>query len=183
MRRAQAEEQPFAVRAALRCEHDAIGELLVRVYADLPGFPSPTEQPAYYAMLASVGTLASWPGASLLVASNGHRGIAGAVVYFKNMQFYGSGGIATSERDAAGFRLLAVDPRWRGHGIGTLLTRACIAKARADKRSQVIIHTTMAMQQAWVMYERMGFRRSSDLDFMQGELPVFGFRLDLSHHG
>jgi len=27
------------------------------------------------------------------------------------------------------------------------------------------------------MYERMGFKRSEDLDFTQGELPVFGFRL------
>jgi len=27
------------------------------------------------------------------------------------------------------------------------------------------------------MYENLGFKRSEDLDFMQGELPVFGFRL------
>jgi hypothetical protein len=41
----------------------------------------------------------------------------------------------------------------------------------------LIIHSTMAMQTAWKMYERLGFKRSEDLDFMQGELPVFGFRL------
>jgi hypothetical protein len=27
------------------------------------------------------------------------------------------------------------------------------------------------------MYEHAGFKRSTDLDFMQGDLPVFGFRL------
>jgi hypothetical protein len=43
----------------------------------------------------------------------------------------------------------------------------------------MIIHTTMAMQTAWRMYESMGFKRSEDLDFMQGDLPVYGFRLTL----
>ena len=30
----------------------------------------------------------------------------------------------------------------------------------------------MAMQTAWKMYEKVGFRRSEDLDFMQGHIPV-----------
>jgi len=37
----------------------------------------------------------------------------------------------------------------------------------------------MAMFTAWKMYETMGFKRSEDLDFKQGALPVFGFRLAL----
>ena len=49
--------------------------------------------------------------------------------------------------------------------------------AKDEKRTQMIIHTTKAMQIAWEMYENMGFKRSKDLDFLQGELPVFGFRL------
>jgi hypothetical protein len=59
------------------------------------------------------------------------------------------------------------------------LTNECILKAKDKKLHQVIIHTTMAMQTAWKMYENLGFKRSDDLDFMQGELPVFGFRLKL----
>jgi GNAT superfamily N-acetyltransferase len=111
------------------------------------------------------------------VSSDGK--IAGCVVYFGDMQYYGSGGTATRERNAAGFRLLAVDPSARGRGIGKLLTIECIRKAKDKKLFQLIIHTTMAMQTAWKMYENLGFRRSEDLDFMQGELPVFGFRLPL----
>jgi ribosomal protein S18 acetylase RimI-like enzyme len=95
------------------------------------------------------------------------------------MKDYGSGGIATREENTSGFRLLAVDPASRGQGIGKLLTIECIRKAKGKKSDQVIIHTTMAMQTAWKMYENLGFRRSEDLDFMQGELPVFGFRLTL----
>ncbi len=81
------------------------------------------------------------------------------------------------EKNASGFRLLAVDPATRGQGIGKLLTKACIQMAKDEKRNQMIIHTTKAMQMAWKMYENIGFKRSKDLDFMQGELPVFGFRL------
>jgi ribosomal protein S18 acetylase RimI-like enzyme len=74
---------------------------------------------------------------------------------------------------------LAVDPSTRGQGIGKLLTNECIRKAKDKKHAHVVIHTTMAMQTAWKMYENIGFKRSEDLDFMQGELPVFGFRLML----
>jgi predicted N-acetyltransferase YhbS len=96
------------------------------------------------------------------------------------MLHYGSGGIATKELNASGFRLLAVDTSVRGKGIGKLLTAECIQKAKNKKSNQVIIHTTMAMQTAWKMYESFEFKRSEDLDFMQGDLPVFGFRLDLA---
>jgi ribosomal protein S18 acetylase RimI-like enzyme len=67
----------------------------------------------------------------------------------------------------------------RGTGVGKLLTQACIDKARSHQLKHLVIHTTMAMQTAWKMYERFGFQRSEDLDFMQGDLPVFGFRLNL----
>lgn len=95
------------------------------------------------------------------------------------MKYYGSGGIATQVQNVSGFRLLAVDAMARGCGIGKLLTNECIRKAVDNKHSQIIIHSTEAMQIAWKMYENIGFKRSEDLDFMQGELPVFGFRLFL----
>src|SRR5262249_44009721 len=99
--------------------------------------------------------------------------------YFSHMKYYGSGGIATQEQNAAGFRLLAVDPSIRGKGIGKLLVEECIRKAKDKNLGQVIIHTTAAMKTAWKMYENIGFKRSEDLDFMQGELPVLGFRLSI----
>ncbi|MCX2742020.1 GNAT family N-acetyltransferase [Pontibacter anaerobius] len=170
----------YLVRNACATEYERIGKLLVRVYAQLEGFPKEHEQPAYYNMLSNIGDLTANPGTELLVAASAEGKIAGAVVFFSNMQYYGSGGIATKEQNAAGFRLLAVDSAARGQGIGRLLTEACIQKARDEKLSQVIIHTTRAMLPAWKMYESLGFRRSEDLDFLQGDLPVFGFRLPLS---
>lgn len=169
----------YTIRNANPEEFETIGKLMVAVYSQLDGFPKPDEQPAYYNMLAHIGDLTKKPDTELLVAVSADGSIAGAVVHFNDMQQYGSGGSATKEKDAAGFRLLAVDPVARGKGVGKLLTTACIQKARDKKLSQVIIHSTRAMQIAWKMYEGMGFNRSEDLDFMQGELPVFGFRLRL----
>lgn len=168
-----------AIRDARPDEHAALGALMVSVYAQLEGFPSPQEQPAYYAMLADIGRLAERPGARLFVAHVAGR-LAGGVVYFSDMAQYGSGGSATRERDAAGFRLLAVDPAVRGAGVGRALVEHCLAQARRDGRAQVVLHTTDAMRVAWGLYERLGFRRSEDLDFLQGALPVFGFRLPIS---
>jgi hypothetical protein len=56
----------------------------------------------------------------------------------------------------------------------------CVHCAGARTRPyEVVLHTTKAMQTAWGMYERLGFSRSPDLDFLQKDLPVFGFRLSL----
>jgi GNAT superfamily N-acetyltransferase len=171
--------QEYIIRNAKPDEFMEIGELLVKVYSQLEGFPKESEQPHYYEMLTKVGALTNKPETELLVAVSSDNKIAGVVVYFGDMKYYGSGGQATSERNASGFRLLAVDPFFRGHGIGKLLTIECIRKANETKQNQLIIHTTMAMQTAWQMYEKLGFKRSENLDFMQGELPVFGFRLKL----
>lgn len=167
------------IRNAHPDEFIAIGQLMVQVYSQLDGFPKPSEQPKYYKMLEEVGEFTQKPVTEILIAvSNGGK-IDGAGVYFGDMQYYGSGGTATKEKNAAGFRLLAVNPDARGLGLGKLLTLKCIEKARDMKLGQVIIHTTKAMQTAWATYEKIGFKRSEDLDFMQGELPVFGFRMKL----
>lgn len=171
--------QDYNVRNAKPSEFEEIGKLMVLVYSQLDGFPKITEQPEYYKMLANVGELTKKPETELLVAVSDEGRIGGCVVYFGDMQYYGSGGTATQEKNASGFRLLAVDPSIRGKGLGKLLTIACINKARDKKQPQMVIHTTMAMQTAWKMYEKLGFKRSEDLDFMQGKLPVFGFRLML----
>lgn len=171
--------QGFTVRNAKTSEFEKIGMLMVHVYSQLAGFPKEDEQPQYYKMLANIGELTTKPKTELLVAVSVDGNIAGGVVYFSDMQYYGSGGIATQEKNASGFRLLAVDPSTRGQGVGKLLCIECINKAKRSKHNQIIIHTTKAMQVAWKMYERLGFKRSEDLDFLQGELPVFGFRLAL----
>lgn len=164
-------------------EASALGQLLVEVYAALPGFPTPEQQPAYYAMLREIVRFTERPGARVLVALDDAGGLLGGVVYFADMAHYGSGGSATQERNASGIRLLGVDPARRGQGVGKALTVHCIELARSAGHAQVILHTTGAMRPAWSMYEALGFQRSEDLDFLQQDLAVFGFRLKLSPRG
>ena len=167
------------IRQARAEEWEPLGRLMVRVYAGLEGFPTPAEQPAYYAMLGDIGQFAKRPDTEILVAVSEDGNLQGGLVYFGDMAQYGAGGTATRESNASGFRFLAVDPRTRGAGIGKALTEACIERARTRNHGAVVIHTTEPMRVAWRMYQRMGFVRAPDLDFDQAGLPVFGFRLRL----
>ncbi|MBW3566855.1 MAG: GNAT family N-acetyltransferase [Proteobacteria bacterium] len=171
----------LSIRELREDEFASLGRLMVAVYSSLEGFPGPEEQPAYYEMLANIGTFTQRNDAKVLVALSAEDELVGGVVYFGDMSEYGSGGIATRTKNASGIRLLAIDQRFRGIGAGRALTEACIALAAERGHSQVILHTAHAMQLAWQLYERIGFRRSGDLDFMQGELPVFGFRYALNN--
>ena len=169
------------IRNAHPAEFDKAGRLMYDAYSQLDGFPKPKDQPAYYEMLLNVGKFCSKPETKLFIATDSER-LHGAVVYFNDMQYYGSGGMATKELHAAGFRLLAVDPAARGRGIGKMLTLACVEEARKNLKKSVIIHTTEAMRIAWQMYETLGFKRAPKLDFVQGNLSVYGLRYNFHEH-
>lgn len=178
------EENAMTVQLTIRDlraeEYDALGQLMVEVYSHLEGFPTPEEQPRYYDLLTNIGRFTEKKGARVLVAFTPENELVGGIVYFGDMAEYGSGGTATAEKNASGIRLLGIDPRFRGLGAGKALAQACIQLAREKGHAQVILHTTQAMQVAWRMYERLGFERSEDLDFLQQGFPVFGFRLKLA---
>ena len=168
-----------SIRKARPEEYSRLGQLIVDVYASLPAMPQPDEQPEYYNKLLDVATRASNPAISVFTVVSDSGQLLGSVDFINDMQHYGSGGTAGNVPNAAGIRLLAVNPACRGMGIGKALTQFCIEKAQGLGRSQVILHTTKAMQTAWAMYERMGFERFPEIDFKQGTLEVYGFRLDL----
>jgi ribosomal protein S18 acetylase RimI-like enzyme len=149
--------------------------LVADVYASLSGMPGVDEQPGYYKMLREVEQRRS----TVFAAVDEAAELLGCVDFIDDMQHYGAGGTASRLPDAAGIRLLAVKPEWRGSGIGKALTGFCIERARSLGRSRVILHTTGAMQTAWGMYERLGFERLPEIDFSQGRLAVFGFQLAL----
>ncbi len=169
----------YKIRKARREEFKAIGALLVEVYSNLKGFPKLEEQPEYYKMLKNVGALTNNPKVKIFAAVSEQNQIGGAVVYFHDMKDYGSGGTATKEKNACGFRLLGVDASVRGLGLGKKLTEFCVNKGKVDNCETMVIHSTKSMELAWGMYERLGFQRAPDLDFRQGNLSVFGFRLKL----
>ncbi len=173
----------LSIREIAQTEHALLGELMVDVYASLDGFPKPNEQPAYYNTLRKIGNLNGQAHTTVLVAQSNENGLLGGVVYFDDMSAYNAGGKATQEKQASGIRLLCVDPKARGQGVGKALTLECIRLAKNNGNQQVILHTTDAMKNAWAMYEKLGFKRSDDLDFFQKKLKVYGFRLLLGLAG
>lgn len=52
---------------------------------------------------------------------------------------------------------VAVDPRWQGQGIGTLLLESGIARARAQRRSVIYLEVRMSNDAARRLYHRLGF--------------------------
>jgi len=179
----QAAPTPCAIRAAHPDEQATLGRLLVDAYAALPGMPGPADQPDYYAMLRDVARRAANPAIEVLAAIDAAGEPVGTVDFIADMRAYGAVGPAAAVPDAAGIRLLAVRPDRRGLGLGKALTLDCIARARALGRAAVVLHTTHAMAVAWAMYQRLGFARAPALDFRQGDLAVFGFRLELARGG
>jgi GNAT superfamily N-acetyltransferase len=112
----------------------------------------------------------------LIVAENDGR-IAGAVT------FYPPGEEKKAEgwpKEWAAFRLLAVHPKARGLGIGKALTEECLRRARDLGATTMGLHTTVVMDVARVMYERMGFTRFPENDFqITDDFTVMAYRLAL----
>ena len=152
---------------------------MVEAYEGLENFPKRDEIPEYYNLLRNVGELTKSPKVKLLVAVSSENKVEGGLVYFGDMRFYGAGEEITKEQIAGGFRLLAVNPKIRGKGLGKLLIEACIEQAKNDGFKHLIIHSTKYMKVAWGMYERIGFVRFPKIDFEKDGVEVFGFRYTL----
>ena len=173
----------LTIRQAKGEDYARLGKLLVEAYAPLPGMPSPQEQPDYYAMLGNVAARAAKTALTVYVATDEQGHLLGSIDFINDMTQYGSGGAASTVKNAAGIRLLAVDNAFRGKGVGRALTVFCIDRARSLGNGRLVLHTTRAMQAAWALYESLGFFRFPELDFQQGRLEVFGFQLPLSGSG
>lgn len=78
-------------------------------------------------------------------------------------------------------RMLAVDPNFRGTGIGKALLSSCIQQAQKDQAPFIGLHTADYMTSALSLYGRFGFERVPELDFtpLDDGIIVKAFRLNL----
>lgn len=79
----------------------------------------------------------------------------------------------------AGVRMLAVAPAAQGRGVGTALIRACAARARAQGKARLWLHTTPELVVAQRLYEREGFRRAPENDWHGEDYHLIAYVLDL----
>ncbi len=158
------------IREAQSHEHDDVGRITHDAYVEVFGTDDLGD---YGDELRDVEGRARH--ATILVAEVDGR-IVGGVTYVDDPT---SPVAEWPDRDAAGFRMLAVDPASQGTGAGRALTHACLDRARAQGKAAVILHTTKYMERARQMYERLGFARYPALDIRYGSVDVLAYRLEL----
>lgn len=160
----------LAIRAIAPGEHAALGAITVAAYRAL-GYV----EAAYERELADVDAKVA-AGAEVVVAVDGN-GVVGGVAFVPD---HTNALAEFDDPDAASFRHLAVDPTRQGSGAGSALARWCIERARALGRKRVVIHSTPWMTTAHGLYERLGFVRVPELDWLPvPEVPLLGFVKEL----
>jgi ribosomal protein S18 acetylase RimI-like enzyme len=145
-------------------EYETLGAITRDAYLGLAGH---VHEPDYEAELADVGYRAKV--AVVLAAVEGDE-VLGGVTYV------GDAGSPLAEhpvRGAASIRMLAVAPSAQGRGVGEALTRACIDRAQAEGKTEVVLHSTTWMTTAHRLYGRLGFVRDETHDWE----PVPGIKL------
>lgn len=80
------------------------------------------------------------------------------------------------------FRMLAVAPAARGRGIGGLLTRTVLDRARARGDRRVVLSSLDRMRAAHRIYESMGFVRAPERDWRpEARAVLWAFVLELQY--
>ena len=145
---------PITVRLAEPEEYDAVGSLTAEVY-EAEGFAHGD----YLPILRDAAKRAEE--AELLVAVDADGHLLGTLTYAPG----GTPFADVSHPGEAEFRMLAVRPEARGHGVATQLVRAAIARARTQGQRRLAISTQPEMATAHCLYERLGFRRAPERDW------------------
>ena len=143
----------LVVEPATPADFAAIADLTVGVYR---GDELASE--GYVPQLADVTGRAAR--SELLVVRDDDR-VVGSVALVLDGDF----GEITESDDEAAFRMLVVDRAARGRGVGELLVRTCLDRARAAGKRRVVLSTDPRMAAAHRLYERLGFRRLPERDW------------------
>lgn len=82
--------------------------------------------------------------------------------------------------DEAELRMLGVSPTARGRGVAKALVLACIDRSRAEGRTRVVLSTQVEMRAAHRLYDRLGFVRRPELDWVpEPSVVLVGYALTL----
>jgi ribosomal protein S18 acetylase RimI-like enzyme len=108
---------------------------------------------------------------AILLAMVDGEGGEGAIVGTLTVVPPGSPFIELAQGDEYELRMLAVSPIERGRGIGQELTKAGLKLAIEQGASAVVLSTMESMHAAHRLYERMGFTRRQDLDWVVRDNP------------
>lgn len=161
----------WLIRPAIPAEYAAAGELTVAAYlADdlLAG------EESYADMLRATAARARQ--AELLVAVDPEGGqLLGTVTFARKESPWAE----LAADDEAEFRMLAVSPAARRHGVGEALIQACVERARQLGCAGLVISTLSTMHDAHRLYARAGFEPTPARDWGVGPVRLLAYRLPL----
>jgi GNAT superfamily N-acetyltransferase len=155
-------------------EYARLGALTLDAYTTLDGH---VHEPDYEEELADVRSRAEARSTDVLVAVDDDGRLLGGVTYVADGDSpyaeYGLVGVAS-------IRMLAVDRSVQRSGTGVALVRACIDRAKAAGRTDLVLHSTPWMTGAHALYTKLGFERDESLDWdVNPSVQLLGFRLEL----
>ena len=161
--------EPIEVRPARPDELEAAGAVVLRAYT-ADGLATAR----YRGTLLDARSRAT--DAEVAVALD-----AGVVVGSVTFALHGSRWAQRTGPGEAEFRMLGVDPAHHGRGVGTRLATWCIERARTAGARTLVISSDVRMAAAHRLYQRLGFVRRPDLDWVpEPGVSLLVFRLDLS---
>jgi GNAT superfamily N-acetyltransferase len=160
------------IRGAGSADYGAIRDVVIAAYAQYEGVLGPEGFSRYLADLLDLDTHASYGRLLVVEAEEGIRGFA---AFYPDASVQGFGLPA----GWAGGRALAVHPAARGHGVARALLATAERLAREAGAPVFAFHTASFMTSAISLYERLGYRRAPEYDFVltaryggSGAVPV-----------
>lgn len=105
-------------------------------------------------------------GAELLIAEEGGE-ILGSVALFPARTDAYQGFVEA--QDYPEIRMLAIMPEARKKGVGIALIKDCIARSKGNDAKYIGLHTGEFMKAAMKLYEKIGFERVPELDFVPAD--------------
>ncbi len=161
------------IRPAHPSELARVGDLTVEAYA-VDGFV--TDEDGYAEHLRDAASRAREAEVYVAALPEAPADVAGTVTFCPQ-------GSPWSELAGPGegeFRMLAVDPRARRRGVAAALVSVCVERSTELGYTAVVLSSLPVQQTAHRLYERLGFRRTPDLDWSPAAgVDLLAFRLDL----
>jgi N-acetylglutamate synthase-like GNAT family acetyltransferase len=165
------DKKPIHVRDAYESERLMLLDLIMMAYAEFGAIISPS-----YRENVTV-TVTEETSVERIVAEQDGVIVGCVLLYLRQIPTDHSGDAANLALPE--MRLLAVSPEMRGQGVATALINECIRRASHSGAHVLGLHTTKFMQSALRLYERIGFLRTPDVDFYDGEIQIMGYQLPL----
>ncbi len=170
---------PYPLRLLIRDarddERDAVRDVTLAAYEE---YAAMLPEPAWLGYRRQLVATLTEKGPAERIVAERNGAIVGSVLLFPAAANAYAG--AAVSVDCPEVRMLAVVPSARGEGVGAALMDECAQRARRAGATTLGLHTTDMMQAAVRMYERMGYVRAPELDFVPAKgLLVKGYRLDL----